>query len=544
MSPYVRYLYGVLSVHGFEPLYRTCDSWREQPDPVLWNQVELIAVIAGIAVPGRYRGGSPLTLAELEGLARMPRRGPLVVGGAISRGYTLQGGSTARKVQALDVDCFCTGDPEAVVDHFLKTGAWVPGKRRTYQLLQPWATEGARLIPHHPGFPWLTMEMELSRGCTRNDGHCSFCTEGWFMPVEERDVSMVTEEVAALAEQGADAFRLGRCSDILTYGGNTGSPADQPSPGVLEKLYKGVRCAAPSLAVLHTDNCNPRGVVRYPGAAAEAIGVIASQNTAGDILSFGIESLDPEVLRRNNLKVSAEEAFTAVEVVNTAAAGYSARRMLPSLLPGLNLLFGLAGERNDSLDWVTALLERLLASALTVRRINIRRVMVFPELPLHSLLEEHPSRLKHARYRRWKRWVREEVDPVFLRRVAPFGTIIKGVRLEGFQGNTAFGRPRGSYPLLVGLPGCREEIGSVRDVAVVGQGGRSVTAVPYPFNPNHASPEMLRSIPGFGNARVKRLVAHRPFQDTTALAAALDDPGLLSTLRPLLAENEDPFDAQ
>jgi len=84
ISPYVRYAFGALSLAGMEVAYLTCDAWRRTPREDLWRRADLLVVISGLTVPGRYRGGSPLTLRELEALAALPRSGPLVLGGTHS----------------------------------------------------------------------------------------------------------------------------------------------------------------------------------------------------------------------------------------------------------------------------------------------------------------------------------------------------------------------------------------------------------------------------------------------------------------------------
>jgi radical SAM superfamily enzyme with C-terminal helix-hairpin-helix motif len=50
------------------------------------------------------------------------------------------------------------------------------------------------------------------------------------------------------------------------------------------------------------------------------------------------------------------------------------------------------------------------------------------------------------------------------------------------------------------------------DVAVVDHGYRSATGVPYPLDPNTASMDELRAIPGIGTGRAGDIVVNRPHE--------------------------------
>ena len=536
ISPYVRYAFGALALAGLDVTYLTCDTWRRTPLEDLWREAVLVVVISGLTVPGRYRGGSPLTLRELEALSSLPRSGPLVLGGPIRHGYALQGGVRARDLPPLAVDCLCTGDPEAVLAHWGRTGQLVPGLTRTYEELRPWAIAGAALAPQHPDFPWVMAEMELSRGCDRSEGQCSFCTERSPGTHEERPPEDVLEEAEALDHVGVSAFRLGRCANILGYGGSFTPEGRRPGPERLRALYEGFRERCPRLSVLHTDNANPLTITRFPDAAAEAMEIIVRHNTAGDGLSFGLENVSARVKNRNHLKVSAEEALFAVRMVNEIGGKPKGPRLLPALLPGLNFLVGLADDGDDSLEENRRFLETLLEEGLLVRRINIRRCMVFPEAPLASLLERYPSRVRERSYRRWKEWIRNEADPAFIAGVAPLGTVIRNVRVEERRGHMAFGRSLGSYPPLVGIGADDLREGDRRDVAVCSHGGRSLTAVPYPVDLNRCDPITLQTLPGIGKARASRIIQRRPIDTLEELPDLLDAPAaIVEALRPFLS---------
>ncbi|MCL2684039.1 MAG: radical SAM protein, partial [Synergistaceae bacterium] len=485
VSPYVRYCAGALYANGWDVDYATCDRWRSAKDEYTERIVsfEIVLVIMGLTVPGRYRGGSPLTMRELGEIAETKSRsrgkGVLILGGPIRWGYTLRGGRRAEDLIPEGVDLIATGDVEMSLDIFCRTKEWISDARRSYEWLDgqsDFPSLGAAIVKSHPSYPNLIAEMELSRGCDRvtSTGRgCSYCAEAMSGGYAERSEDGVTREAKALDEAGIRAFRLGRAANILAYGGTKTDRGFAPNSGRLESLYSGIRGAAKNLSILHTDNCNPATIARFSEESARCLEVIVRHNTEGDGLSLGLENLDPAVREANNLKVSYDEALEAVRIINEIGASRRTPRSMPSLLPGPNFLFGLAGESGPGLAWNTKFLETLLEERLCVRRINIRRAITFSGVPLSSVLSENPSKLKERDYRRWKGWVRGVVDPIMLERVAPDGVILKDVIIESREGHVAFGGQLGSYPPLVGIVS-ETAVGECVDVMVTGRGGRSL----------------------------------------------------------------------
>jgi radical SAM superfamily enzyme with C-terminal helix-hairpin-helix motif len=97
-----------------------------------------------------------------------------------------------------------------------------------------------------------------------------------------------------------------------------------------------------------------------------------------------------------------------------------------------------------------------------------------------------------------------------LSRVFPAGTVIRSVEVE-VTGPTSFGRPMGSYPILVGIP-VDLATGTVLDTVVVDWGMRSVTALPFPVDVNRLPLTALRWLPGVGRKRAGAIAAARPFR--------------------------------
>ena len=538
VSPHVRYLWGVFVLNGWTPRYLTVDSWRgmgpRERREVL-GSCDLVCVVMGTSVPGRYLGGSPMTLSELKGLLELAEGmgRPALVGGPISRGYALRGGVKALPPQSLSLPhgVLVRGDLEMGLHLLLREGILREGATRDYAFVDLVAPLGAPLIREHPCYPYVMCELETGRGCSRPEG-CSFCTEPLYGGISWRRPEGVAREVEALHGEGARFFRLGRQSDLLSYMGERGGPTWRPNPAALRELYLGIRGAAPQLKVLHMDNGNPLTVVSWPDEAREALSVIASHNTPGDVIAFGLESLDPRVVALNRLKVGAEEALEAVRAVNEVGSRRDGSS-LPRLLPGLNFLVGLAGDSKETLEHDMAFLERILEEGLMVRRINLRQAMVFPGTPLEGLLELHPSRVGPEPFRRWKRRVREEIDREMLRRVAPPGTVLEHALVERREGEISFARQIATYPLLAGVPHPLPK-GEVLDLCVVDYGYRSITAIPYPLRLRDSTPRLLQAIPGIGRRRAQALWERRNMPLDQALEA-LDDPKLREEMKAYLA---------
>ena len=544
VSTYPRFTAGALVDAGVAPeriTYHTIDALRDERDR--WRDVadaDLVVYVGGMTVPGRYVGGTPAEPEEVRELA-WTADGTTLLGGPVRFGVGEENaGAQEMHRDDLDYDFLAMGDVEAAAHDLVRAGLeGFEDRYRSYEEIDRWASAGAFVVDSHPNHPdYLIAELETSRGCAYR---CSFCTEPMYGDPGFRTAESVVREVAALADRGVRHFRLGRQADILAFGGD----GEAPNPAALRRLYAGIREAAPDLETLHLDNMNPVTITEYPERSREGIRIIAEHNTPGDTAAFGLESADPEVQAQNDLLVTAEECLEAVRVVNEVGGwrpgedpadaptlGEDAAPRLPKLLPGINLLHGLTGEREATYEHNRRFLERLLEEDLLVRRINVRQVMAFEGTEMAEtgadLAREH-----RREFKRYKRTVREEIDRPMLERLAPPGTVLPGVRLEYHEDGRTFGRQPGTYPLLVGLPGERP-LGTSLDVAIVDHGFRSVTGVPYPLDLNAASMAELRAIPGIGRDRAGDLVVGRPHPSVAAAAARVDGVALerFATVEP------------
>jgi len=458
-------------------------------------------------VPGKYLGGTPATLTEIQQVGHMVRGPKKLIGGPIGFGYAGEGGQKAIRQVISGFDALLEGEPAVALDNYLNGND--PFGVLDYTRTDPWSIAGCSVIRQHPDYPSVMCELETARGCSHGaTGGCSFCTEPFYGMPRYRSIAGVAAEVAALHSHGARHFRVGRQPDILSYGAGAGE-YPVPEPEQIDTLFSAIRTAAPQLKTLHIDNTNPATIARHEDAAREALRAIIRHHTPGDVAAFGMETADPVVVAANNLKANADEVFHAIEVVNEE--GGKRRDNVPELLPGLNFVCGLAGETEKTYELGEQFLLRVLKAGLSLRRVNIRQVMPFEGTPAYT---NNTLGKYENRFRQFKEYVRNRIDLPMLQRVFPLGTVLREVRIE-ISGDLSFGRQMGSYPILAGLP-LRLPERMVTDAVVVDWGRRSVTALPVPVAINTLPATALRWLPGIGKKKVAAVIAKRPFRDLEA----------------------------
>lgn len=525
-SPYPRYIAGALRERGLSEKdihYLTIDTLRENPPGAreLIGKTDLVIIIAGMTVPGKYLRASPITLGEIETIFRTAH-GVKVIGGPIRLGFSSEGGRAAKGTEGginfesavlarMDLEAFVydlfkddiTGhspaklrNPEAVEHRF-----------RTTAEIGRWGPKGAFLIRQHPDYPYCMCELETYRGCGRQV-HCSFCTEPFYGSSDYRPIEDVISETSSLNSHGARYFRIGRQPDLFSYHGkDTGGPVPKPNPEAIERLYRGIRNSAPELSVLHMDNANPITLATYPEESEQILKTIIKYHTAGDVAAFGMESADRAVIEANFLKATPEEVFEAIKLVNRLGAVRGANG-LPEILPGINFVHGLMGESKKTFQLNYDFLQHVLDSGLLLRRINVRQVMAFPGTPMYG--RDEATRKHKKLFLDYKERVRKNIDLPMLRRVVPEGTVLRNVMCEVHEKGITFGRQLGSYPLLVGIPASLT-LRKFTDITVTGHGMRSITGIPYPLPINNASPNLIRELPGLGRKAADSIIAGAPY---------------------------------
>lgn len=449
-------------------------------------------------------------------------------------------------------------------DELLKRHGENLGGRRNYEQVDRWAQAGAFLTTLAPNFPYLILELETYRGCTR-DVFCSFCTEAFYGRPTFRLTDGILAEVAELRRMGNRFYRLGRQADLMTYLPDMNdfrNSFPRPRPESLARLYEGIRAAAPDLELLHLDNINPGLIATFPAEAREVTRIICEHNTAGDTAAMGLESVDETVIAANDLKCSPDEARTAIEIINE----YGARREggVPKLLPGLNFIHGLPGESDATFEKNYEFLMDLMQRGLLLRRINIRQVVDYKNTKLDSMRKDESGDVSVPRKRRrpevlekkftyFRDRIRREVDQPMLLKNFPPGVKIEFVIPEGRNQGYILGRPLGSYPVTLKIPegdprasaaytrmfgeteavdhgyaAGSDDIGTRTrplTVMVLGAEERSLVGLSWPVRINAINQRALSAIPGIGKKRASMVLLARPFANFEEFAACLERDG-------------------
>lgn len=542
LSPYPRYIAGSIwdVDHTIQLFYYTIDQIRNDDSLVsVLNQSDIVILIAGTSVPGRYLSGYPISIQEASRLFAAISQPITILTGPCARvGFSLGGGKTPQILEHIsdDVDLIIKGDPEIVINEFIKNNyslekTDVQQKRKNPEQIRNFAIKGAKIVRQHPFYPnYLITEIETYRGCPRTIvGGCSFCSEPQKGLPQFRTIPSITAEIKALYDNGVRHFRIGNQPCIFSYlsidSGKHEFP--RPNPDALKHLFKGIKTSAPDLKTLHIDNANPGILARYPKESKKIVETILQYHTPGDVAALGVESVDPVVIKNNNLKATQDEILSAIQLLNDTGSkpGYNG---MPHLLPGLNFLFGLKGETKTTYQKNFEFLTTILEKNLLLRRINLRQVIPLPNTIMAQTGEKNIKKYK-AEFKKFKRDVRQHIEQPMLKKLVPQGTILKEVYTEAYDGKVTFARQLGSYPLLVGIPGIYP-LHTFYNVCIVDYGYRSVTAIPSPIHINTAPKETLEAIPGIGKKRALRLLSKRPFKNKEEITKALDETDIATQL--------------
>ncbi len=500
VSPYPRYIFGALAdagVDGSRIDYLTIDSLRAAGYR-LERAYDMVFLIGGAVVPGRYLGSRIGTAAEIRRIAENNRNQRFAVGGLISR--VLPGGGNVNLVHN-DIEkfafTFARGD-----------GA---DERRSPGEIARWAPKGAAVARLHPRFPDLICEIETSRGCPR-ESHCSFCSEGLYGQVQFRETGDIIAETDALIAAGIHRFRLGRQADILQYRSDCSSftrgfprPEVSPIRELLGELRK--RKERGLISVLNIDNANPGTIAVFPEESSMILDDLAATVTPGDTMALGVESFDEEVVRRNNLKVSPADAVRAIEIIN--GIGGARVQSIPVLLPGVNLLHGLEGETMETFEINFRYLSDIMERGLLIKRINIRQVLPFPGTPAH-MHKFVPGKSVENRFVYYRDRIRSEIEHPMLEKIYPPGTIIRRCQVLETQAGYSYGKQIASYAITLKFP-MELPLMSFYDAVIVSHRERSLIALPYPININLLTQKALELIPGISRKIASDIILKRPF---------------------------------
>ena len=511
---HIRYICGVLEESGIPYQYCPIDSYRINP-PSLENRLGVV-VLAGAIVPGKYLRGTPISLRETkEIISGTPGDTPILCGGWAIRGWRHQGWSPLRRNLFLALQ-----DTDATLAYFLSKDEW-KHQRRTAEQWTAWAQAGARskAVTQNPDLEGpLTYEVEVYQGCVRYKRGCKFCIEPkkgvpiWRTPED------IIKEVSIAHDMGVKHVRLGGMTDTYTYmaDGVVEMEYPRPNPEPIAKLLHGLR-EDERLGILHTDNGNPSIIAEHLEESEEITKTLVETLSDGAVLSFGLESADPEVHEANWLNCDSKQLKAAIALINKHGR-VRGERGLPKLLPGLNFIAGLNGETSATYDINLKLLNELKNEGHMIRRVNIRQVE-----------GEGFQEIDDDDFKSFKTTVREEFDGPLLEEMLPTGTILNDIWWESHEGRTrlprhlepearshdvhgkagiTFGRQIGAYPILVGM-NYLAPLESYSNIMVTGHGARSITGIETGLDWRTASEKQLAAIPGISAKGAWNLIGTR-----------------------------------
>ncbi|HPG32198.1 MAG TPA: helix-hairpin-helix domain-containing protein, partial [bacterium] len=255
---------------------------------------------------------------------------------------------------------------------------------------------------------------------------------------------------------------------------------------------------------------NPAIISQYPEESKKVIKSLVKYCSGGIVLALGCETFDKTVCAINNLNSFPEQSFDAIKIINEIGNVISENGM-PKLLPGINLLFGLAGETGDTWKCNYDFLSKILDSNLLLRRINIRQAIKFDGSYISEISSKPSPKLKYE-FEQYKKMIRKDIDNEMLKKIAPVGRVLKNLFIEKKDKYLSFARQFGAYPIIVGTAE-NLEFEKFFDMIIVNHGYRSVTGLLYPVNINTIKYESLKTISGVNKDIANRIIYKRPFSD-------------------------------
>ena len=547
ISPYPRYIAG--AIWSIDPSikiqYLTIDHIRNNPGIyATFESADLIIAIAGVSVPGKYLAANPMSSREAVAIfSKINHPLKILCGPAAQIGYGSQGGKIPRELSSfLDIfDVIISGDSEIFIHQYFSRNddldAISPSITRSdSHQIKDFAIIGSEIVTQHPYYPnRLLTEIETYRGCSRSIvGGCLFCSEPKKGLPDFRAIKEIVSEIKALYAHQIRHIRLGNQPCIFSYQSKNAHVKEfpTPNPDAIFTLFSNIRKAAPLLKTFHIDNANPGVIAHHPEESKKVAQHIISFHTSGDVAAFGVESVDPQVIEQNNLKANSDEVLFAIELLNKVGSNQGSNG-LPELLPGINFLYGLIGERKETFKLNFEFLKKIRDKHLLVRRINIRQVIPLPHSQLLQQCSAKNRKKHHSLFIKFKNSVSQEIEYPLLKQLVPTGTVLKDVIIEKQKGKVWFGRQMGSYPLLVGVI-APLSLHDCINVTVVDHGYRSITAIPHPLNINTATLNTLQALPNIGKKRAMRLIRKRPFSSLEDIISVFDDNQLGKQLIELI----------
>jgi radical SAM superfamily enzyme with C-terminal helix-hairpin-helix motif len=468
ISPYVRNVYGLFLNNKIKADYKTYDEIKAGLDII--NSYNIVVIICGCAVPGKYLGGHPVYEKELSKIstALNPAVKALLTGPVQYLDYF----NNYHNMTGLN------GYPSCALNDYFGF------ESKTSFPKEEWILRGAEVVNYHPLYPDLIAEIWTFSGCLRKT-HCSFCIEG-LKDEYHRKHDDIINELKILNSNNITRFRLGNQSDILSYNAYKGADERRINISEIEKLFYGIKENI-NYQVLHIDNVNPLTVVNYKKESEKCIKIISDTCTELNCAPLGLESADPEVVRQNSLKCFSDDVYDAVKLIYSHGQN--------KLLPGINIVYGLFGETKKTYELNYDFLKKIRDNNIILRRINIRKAFVHPKTGLSAGEKKPKAAQNDFLFSSFKDKVNKEIDIPMLKKVFPLGCVIKQAKVEKYDYPFSFARQIASYPITCLIPQ-KLKAGDFYDLFVINYHSRSIVCLPVNTNLDMLSEDVFMKASG------------------------------------------------
>lgn len=468
LSVHSRYIAGALEDKNIKYYYLTIDDLRysegerhlensfnkriinttvnkEMVKEILSN-AQNIYVVMGCFVKYEYVSASPPTFTEVESLLKPYNNRKLLF-------YSLGGNELTRENirKTVPQDLFEEIIFGNTYNYFIneKENRFKPN----YDKLKNIAIKSASVLKqlNRP----LVMEIETATGCNRKPG-CTFCIEGMRgLPLQFRPIEDIVSEIKSLYDEGALYFRLGRQPNFYAY--------MDCNPEKIEDLFKKIWEECPNIKTLHIDNVSPHNVNTPEGERITEI--VAKYTTAGNITPFGIESFDPCIRKKCNLNGSIDDIHESIKIINKYGKVRGSNG-LPKLLPGINIIFGLDGQSDKTLNYNLENFNKILNSENWVRRVFVRKLTS----PYGEQFDNYTEK-ELIEFKKWSNQIENDFIIPMLKQVFPIGLEISDLRMEMYKEGNSILRQMATCPIRVIVENKKLELDKFYKIKVIGYVG-------------------------------------------------------------------------
>ena len=301
----------------------------------------------------------------------------------------------------------------------------------------------------------LVIEIETATGCNRKPG-CTFCIEGMRgLPLQFREREDIVNEIHSLYEAGALYFRLGRQPNFYAY--------KDCNTKEIELLFKEIWEKCPNIKTLHIDNVSPHNVDTKEGE--EITKIVAKYTTDGNITPFGVESFDPVVREKCNLNGTIDDIHKSIAIINKYGKERG-KTGLPKLLPGINIIYGLDGQTEKTLQYNLDNFKKILDSGNWVRRVFVRK-LTSP----YGEQFDHYNEEELKEFHEWSNTIEKEFSVPMLKQVFPIGLVISELRMEMYKDGDSILRQMATCPVRVVIKNKKLELDHFYKIKVIGYVG-------------------------------------------------------------------------